>query len=1208
MIKIFEPILHHALIYIDGVLLFSKHHDSHQDLLSYFLKIVDSHDIMLFDKKSILGQEFVEFLGMVIKDGHYHPSLHIAQELVHFPNEHLSKKQIQQFLGIVNYLRDFFPHVTIHTSQLSKMLKKSAPSWGPSQTAAVQHLKKITQHPFPLKIPIEGQCILQIDASDEYWGAVLLEKLDGKEAYCAHASVQHIKGDQNLIPNMLSRPPSSAPLTLISSSVTIPVIFMNSPLPNSAFTRKSFPCNLTFSSPYQIQDFAKKFFFCVKNLKVVSTTREYRPLSNKYKVIFFLITLLMRLEEGTVKIPINEFQFISPNLIDIRVNDNPILSDVVRSYVVWVMRLRIKLSQAHRMRDIKILFKFPSYPLQELEQRNSKKRLMIIAMSHNLKRNTNEEDQSATTQNLQIQALMGEMRRMMKAELELIHERLDQVENTRAGQPQPVPQTHRRERAPTKGEIDNYYRDEYDEGEDSMGGYKRDRQGRRARNIDDGLSGIKMKIPSFQGKSDPKAYLEWEKKMEFIFDCHNYSKEKKVKLVGIEFSNYAITWWDQLVISRRRNRERPIETWDEMKSLMRRHFVPNHYYRDLYQKLQRLTQGSRTVEDYYKEMEIAIIGANMEEDREATMARFLNGLNREIADKVELQHYVEIEEIVNNIKIEQRLKRRGNTRAAIARVLLLGSRAMGHIASECANKRVMVLRDDGEIVTEDETEENEIPPLEDVEDEEYIALGELTSVVSFECAKKLGLSTLKHPRPYKLQWLNDSGEVKVNKQVLVTVRIGKYEDKEYEDVFPEETLHGLPLIRGIEHQIDLVPGFVVSAQGIQVNEEKVRAIQEWSSPTSASQIESATLWLIHPLPIPSAPWTDISMDFVLGLLRSRQGKDSIFVVVDRFSKMAHFIPCHKTDDASNVADLFFREIVRLHGMTRTIVSDRDAKFLSCFWKTLWVKLETKLLFSTTCHPQTDGQTEVVNRTLSTLLRAIIKKNIKTWEDCLPLVEFAYNRSVHSATKYSPFEIVYGFYPLIPLDLTPLPVSEHVNLDGKKKAEIVKQIHGRTKFNIEWRIEQYAKQANKWRHKLVFEPGNWVWLHMRKERFSERRDSKLLPRVDGPFQVLERINDNAYKLDLPGEYNVSATFNVSDLSSFDVGDDLRTNPLQEEGNDEIKDKTITSTWDKAYSDPIQVPVRPVTRARVKKFKEALNGLIQATWAQSNSWTPVEGITH
>jgi transposase InsO family protein len=144
------------------------------------------------------------------------------------------------------------------------------------------------------------------------------------------------------------------------------------------------------------------------------------------------------------------------------------------------------------------------------------------------------------------------------------------------------------------------------------------------------------------------------------------------------------------------------------------------------------------------------------------------------------------------------------------------------------------------------------------------------------------------------------------------------------------------------------------------------------------------------------------MDFILGLPRTKRGRDSVFVVIDCFSKMAYFIPYHKTDNALHVADLFFNEVVRLHGVPNTIVSHRDAKFLSHFWRTLWYKLGTKLLFSTTCHPQTDGQMEVVNHTLSTILRAVLKDNFRLWEECLPHIEFGYNRSIHSTTKLNPF--------------------------------------------------------------------------------------------------------------------------------------------------------------------------------------------------------------
>ena len=110
------------------------------------------------------------------------------------------------------------------------------------------------------------------------------------------------------------------------------------------------------------------------------------------------------------------------------------------------------------------------------------------------------------------------------------------------------------------------------------------------------------------------------------------------------------------------------------------------------------------------------------------------------------------------------------------------------------------------------------------------------------------------------------------------------------------------------------------------------------------------------------------------------------------------------------------------------------------------------------------------------------------------------------------------------------------------------------------------------------------MHMRKERFPEQRRSKLMPRGDGPYQIIERINDNDYKVDRPGEYGVSVTFNVSDLSSFDVSDDSRLNPFEERGDDTIQPS----------KDPLEVPVGPITRLRAKKFKEAFNGLLQDTW--------------
>ncbi|KAK1662330.1 hypothetical protein QYE76_050489 [Lolium multiflorum] len=277
--------------------------------------------------------------------------------------------------------------------------------------------------------------------------------------------------------------------------------------------------------------------------------------------------------------------------------------------------------------------------------------------------------------------------------------------------------------------------------------------------------------------------------------------------------------------------------------------------------------------------------------------------------------------------------------------------------------------------------------------------------------------------------------------------------------------------------------------------------------------------------------------YVRRCITCNKSKSKLKPHVDRFSKMSHFIACHKSDDASHIANLFFREIVRLHGVPKTIVYDRDVKFMSYFWKTLWRKLGTKLLFSTTCHPQTDGQTEVVNRTLSQLLRSMIKKNLKEWEECLPHVEFAYNRAVHSTTELCPFEVVYGFKPITPLDLLPLPIHERVNMEASKRADYVKKIHEKTKELIEKKGKSNAARMNKKRKEMLFKPGDLVWVHFRKDRFPKLRKSKLKPRGDGPYKVLAKINDNAYLIDLPeDEFGVSNSFNVADLTPYD-GEDL-----------------------------------------------------------------------
>jgi len=238
---------------------------------------------------------------------------------------------------------------------------------------------------------------------------------------------------------------------------------------------------------------------------------------------------------------------------------------------------------------------------------------------------------------------------------------------------------------------------------------------------------------------------------------------------------------------------------------------------------------------------------------------------------------------------------------------------------------------------------------------------------------------------------------------------------------------------------------------------------------------------------------------------------------------------------------------------KTIVSDKDSKFLSPFWRSLWKLLGTKLLFSTTYHPQTDGQTDVTNQTFTTLLRSLVSKSLKDWDLKLPHADFAYNRSPSYATKHSSFECVYVVNPLTPLDLLPFPTESRVSFKAEARAKEMKKLQKQIRVQIEKTTEAYKPKANKNRKQLEFKPADLVWLHLRKERFPTRRKNKLMERRDGPFKVIEKVGSNAYKLQLPPDMVTSATFNIGDRSPYvedtiEDPSDLRSNPSEDREDD------------------------------------------------------------
>lgn len=383
--------------------------------------------------------------------------------------------------------------------------------------------------------------------------------------------------------------------------------------------------------------------------------------------------------------------------------------------------------------------------------------------------------------------------------------------------------------------------------------------------------------------------------------------------------------------------------------------------------------------------------------------------------------------------------------------------------------------------------------------------------------------------------------------------------------------------------------------GIQATIKKVRAYFVWDTITADIKLwvqecevcqrhkpESISYpGLLQPLELPYKPWTDISMDFIEGLPNS-EGRTVILVIIDRFSKFAHFIGLHHPYTTSTIARVFIDHIYSIHGLPQTIVTDRDKIFVSLFWQTLFKQLGVKLCLSSAYHPQSDGQTERLNRYLECYLRCMCSDHPKKWWSWLNLAQWWYNTNYHNALQCTPFQALFGMPPphlnFHQIESSRLPAVDNFIRD---RSGVLADLRNKL-LHAQVRMKNYTDQH---RTERKFEIGDWVFLKLqpyKQSTLAQRSSFKLAPRYYGPYVVLEKIGQVAYKLDLPSYAQIHNVFHVSLLKKH-IGSQARTSPtlppLADDGRPKI------------------VPLAIIDR-RVVKFQNRPKVEYLIHWANSN----------
>ncbi|GJW51003.1 putative reverse transcriptase domain-containing protein [Tanacetum coccineum] len=331
--------------------------------------------------------------------------------------------------------------------------------------------------------------------------------------------------------------------------------------------------------------------------------------------------------------------------------------------------------------------------------------------------------------------------------------------------------------------------------------------------------------------------------------------------------------------------------------------------------------------------------------------------------------------------------------------------------------------------------------------------------------------------------------------------------------------------------------------------------------------------------IPKWKWENITMDFVTKLPRTAAGQDTIWVIVDRLTKSAHFLPMREDDTLEKLTRQYLKEVVSKHGVPVSIISDRDGKFTSHFWKSLHKALGTRLDMSTAYHPETDGQSERTIQTLEDMLRACVLDFGKGWDKHLPLVEFSYNNSYHTSIKAAPFEALYGRKCRSPICWAEVGDSQ---LTGPEIIHETTERIVQIKSHIQAARDRQKSYADVRRKPLEFQVGDKVMLKVSPWkgviRFGKR--GKLNPRYIGPFKIIAKVGTVAYRLELPKKLSrVHSTFYVSKLKKC-MADEPLAIPLDEI---QVDDKL----------NFIEEPVEIMDR-EVKRLKQSRIPIVKVRW--------------